>query len=264
MSRCSRAFDDYLAQLQQSHTQRLATLRADFEARALALPASEPDRANLLKTEYEELANSLQSDLDRAVALLNESYEHYLETLVPAPAKLPVLVTVVVPSKNLTFDRVMLQPTDTPKEMRSWLQDRMAQRDPISEFTPANIFALYKSASDFTTRAAPILLTDESIPVMLHNPEPGAVIALQGHLRCLSDAPKRCFRYRYVKDSPIPQLVDYYTCRDCRMNWICPECAQLCHVQRGHVVTEYMKAHSPSWGCCYCLKGGGCTLIEKQ
>lgn len=263
LSRCSRSFDDYLAQLQLSHAQRLSALRSAFESRALAV-ARDPTRTTALKAEFDEQARALRDDQDRAVALLTESYERYLDTLVPAPAKLPVLVTVVVPSKGLTFERVLLQPMDTPKELRHWLSERLAQRgDPVTAYAAANVFALYRSASDFAQRVAPVPLSDDAVPVALHSPEPGAVLALQGTLRCASDAPKRCFRHRYVKDAPVPQVVDYYTCRDCRMNWLCPECAQLCHVQRGHSVTEYMKAHVPTWGCCYCLKGGGCTLVEK-
>lgn len=39
---------------------------------------------------------------------------------------------------------------------------------------------------------------------------------------------------------------------------ICKSCAEVCH--KGHNVVEYLHAHKPTWGCCYCVKKGTCIL----
>lgn len=56
--------------------------------------------------------------------------------------------------------------------------------------------------------------------------------------------------------------VDYFSCGECRLNWLCAACAAHCH-SGCRDVKPFMLNHQPTWGCCYCSKKRsrlGCKL----
>jgi hypothetical protein len=57
--------------------------------------------------------------------------------------------------------------------------------------------------------------------------------------------------------------VDYYRCEKCKVNWLCENCAQVCHKACGEV-SVYIKGHKPTYACCYCARKSACCLKEKK
>lgn len=58
------------------------------------------------------------------------------------------------------------------------------------------------------------------------------------------------------------QRVDYYSCGECKLNWLCAACAAHCHAGCRDV-KPFMLNHLPTWACCYCSKRRsrlGCKL----
>jgi len=134
--------------------------------------------------------------------------------------------------------------------------------NPITEFQNTNIFVLYKSFSSMNdidlNRNEGILLIDESIPILQHNPQPGSVVILKGKLHCQSDAPKQCFKSTFK-----PGLkMDYFSCNNCNQRWLCRSCIEECH--KGHNVKPYIRDHIAEWACCYCFKKGKCCLYKES
>jgi len=88
-------------------------------------------------------------------------------------------------------------------------------------------------------------------------------LCLEGDFSVKSDN-QVCFSLEFQKDSPTPQLVDYYHCRTCNIKWVCSRCAVTCHA--GHDVCLYLQNHQPTWACCYCAKKKaktGCRLCSS-
>lgn len=58
--------------------------------------------------------------------------------------------------------------------------------------------------------------------------------------------------------------VDYFTCGECKLNWLCASCAAHCH-GGCRDVKPFMLNHLPTWACCYCSKKRsplGCKLAS--
>lgn len=69
-----------------------------------------------------------------------------------------------------------------------------------------------------------------------------------------------CFATTFVKGEG--QVQDYFTCKNCRINWVCEACAATCH--KDHDVRPYIAGHKPSYGCCYCKKKKKCVLVSRK
>jgi len=222
--------------------------------------------------ECEAQLTELSESFEKSIELLTASYDKYMASFTPAPQFLPVTVNIHVPSKNLRLQNVLVSPTDTVKEIKEYLRARMEKiGDPIVQFERTNIFVLSNSplghanAGEVGGSGAggddkSIILRDEGVPIVQFHPEPGASLVLQGKLKCKSDAPKECFKSIYQKDKQF--IHDYYTCKDCKTNWICKSCVEVCH--KGHNTVDYIQKHSPTWACCYCVKTAKCVLFHKE
>lgn len=81
-----------------------------------------------------------------------------------------------------------------------------------------------------------------------------------GPIELQSDAPKECMSIGFVKGSG--QTYDYYSCKNCNINWICGECNEHCHKGKGHETLLHVKQHTPSYACCYCMKHKKCTILN--
>jgi len=202
----------------------------------------------------------LDDGFNRSIELLLNSYDQHMANAAPAPQFLPVTVTITVPSKNLKVPNVHIAPTDTVNEVKGLLRTLMEKRgDPILDFDKDGLFVLV-NGQDNISRDEQVILKDENIPILQYQPEPGASLIFEGNIRCKSDAPKQCFKTIFQKDSNV--TMDYYTCKDCKFNWICKACADTCH--KGHNIVDYIQNHKPTWACCYCVKNGKCALFQKN
>jgi hypothetical protein len=87
--------------------------------------------------------------------------------------------------------------------------------------------------------------------------ESDAEIVIRGAVTLESNKPQLCFSQTF-KDG---DAMDYFQCKECRLNWICKTCADVCH--KSHTLTPFLESHKPSWGCCYCKKKGkACKLCK--
>lgn len=62
------------------------------------------------------------------------------------------------------------------------------------------------------------------------------------------------------------ERVDYFTCGECKLNWLCASCARHCH-GGCRDVKPFMLNHLPTWACCYCSKKRsplGCKLEKNS
>jgi len=188
-----------------------------------------------------------------------ESYEEYLGNISPSPQFLPVTVTIQIPEKDIEIRNIRIDRTTTITEVKQIVRDYMERTgDPLSEFTNSNVFVLHPSFSSSNEkkrrRKEGILIPDETVPILQYNPEPGALLVMKGILLCKSDEPKKCFKETYEAGAKM----DYFTCADCKINWVCRPCMEECHI--GHETKEYILDHSATWACCYCVKNRKCKI----
>jgi len=127
--------------------------------------------------------------------------------------------------------------------------------DPVVSYEGANVILLVNN-----TTGKEIIIEKENVPIIQYKPDPGSILVLKGKFICKSDTPKECFKNIFVKDNQMK--MDYYTCKQCKLRWLCKSCAETCH--KDHGITEYISNHTPTWGCCYCGKSGFCSLSKKE
>jgi len=203
----------------------------------------------------------LQESFLKSTELLLSSYEDYLSDINPSPQFLPVNVNIQIPDKDVEIRNVRLDRTSTIAELKKAVLDHMEKiGNPVTEFTNTNIFVLYQSFSSTEeknrNRNEGVLLVDESVPVLQHRPQPGALIVLKGTVLCRSDEPKQCFKSVFKPGDKM----DYFTCVNCKINWICRPCMEECH--KGHEIKDYIMDHNSTWACCYCVKNRKCKLFK--
>jgi len=182
-----------------------------------------------------------------------------MKTFVPSPQFLPVTLNIHIPSKSVKLQNITISNTDTAADVKNIIRQKMEKLgDPVIEFEKANVFMLVNGPPELAGTENKMI--DEDVPVVSYHPEPGSSLILQGHLRCKSEAPKQCFKSIYEKDSNT--AMDYFSCKDCKLNWLCKSCTEVCH--KGHKVIDYIQNHKPTWACCYCVKSGQCTLFKRK
>lgn len=82
----------------------------------------------------------------------------------------------------------------------------------------------------------------------------GWALIVDGPVLLASEEVKPCFAVAYDRPGRDPQeRVDYFTCSQCQLNWVCSSCASHCH-RECREVRPFALKHLPSWGCCYCRK----------
>lgn len=67
-----------------------------------------------------------------------------------------------------------------------------------------------------------------------------------------------CYTYKWHQG----KSVNYYTCKQCNLNWICEVCKDFCH--EGHANVLQLKDHAPNWACCYCATKCDCKALNKN
>jgi len=206
---------------------------------------------------------ALEETFQKSTELLINSYEEYLSEIDPSPQFLPVHVTIKIPEKDIEIKNVRIDRTFTAGDLKTIVSEHMEKiGNPITEYANTNIFVLFKSFSSTTdsnrNRNDGVLLTDDSVPVLQYNPQPGALILLKGNLMCRSDQPKQCFKSTFKPGDKM----DYFSCTDCKLKWLCRPCMEDCH--KGHQVQLYILDHNATWACCYCYKSKKCGIYKDN
>jgi len=259
MKKSLTAYEEYYKNLHTKHEKNIGKLKTEY-AEKMAKVQSDKDKIIALQAECEVRIKDLNEGFEATNQLLLSSYDKHMIEFAPSPALLPVPVSIIIPSKDIRFNKIILNSNDTVKDLREVLKERLASiGNPLAGYSPSNIFVLIRRTSDDKPGEEIVLMEDR--PIVQYKVEPGSDIALKGDVQLTGDIPKQCFTQAYDKANNA-QKMDYYTCKDCKFNWICKPCMETCH--KGHQVSVYILDHRPSWACCYCVKNGKCKIVKKK
>mmetsp|Transcript_7907 Transcript_7907/g.12244 ORF Transcript_7907/g.12244 Transcript_7907/m.12244 type:complete len:98 (-) Transcript_7907:13-306(-) len=90
----------------------------------------------------------------------------------------------------------------------------------------------------------------------------GTTVVLRGTFQFKSEAPLECLTFNFKKDDPEEQKYDYFSCKDCGVNWVCEWCRDGCH--QGHTLLTHISNHRPTYACCHCVKKGLCKIKNNK
>jgi len=243
--------------LKENYTKKMIETQEIFHQQLRTNPSLSKDQLDykiaMLTAECEGMMKGLDTSFQNSVDLHLEAYNKYLQEIMPAPSFLPVSVSLSIPSKNIVFKKIVLKTTDSGTDLKVLIEKQMKEKgNPIVSFSPSNIFVIKL----LSAKEVPVI--DENRPLIQYQVDHGSEIILKGDLQLKSDLPKECFSAMYEKGKE--QVMDYYSCRTCKSNWICKPCADACH--KGHDICEYILQHKPTWACCYCVKNKTCEIVN--
>ena len=258
-------FNSYLSALATKRDQAIARARdtaidkmgrAKAEAAARGANRQQLDEAlSPFERELEEELAAVREQHDRSVSLMLQQFDAHLGAATPSVSRLPVAVTVEIENSGARVELV-LQPSDTVTDVRAVVCKLLDQRgDPVLSQNERCLFFLRRPLE-----SADRELLAEGAPLGTLRIEPGSTLIWTGPVRLKSDQPPECFVLKYEKGKKV--AVDYFTCKDCNINWVCASCAKFCH--KGHKIGPYLKEHVPNWACCYCSKKRLCKIDKKE
>jgi len=264
MKRSLLSYEEYYQNLKSKYDTRAEQIKKkytdlmmEYQKNRKSLTITQDDQIVVWKNECDSQLSEVSENFQKSIEMLLVSYDEFMKNYAPPPQFLPVTITIQVPSKNIQFPKVILNPTDTAVEIRQTITQKMEKKgDAVIEFDETNILKLVNG----TQGGEGIIISNDNVPIIQYHPEPGSSLILLGQLKCKSDAPKECFKYAFVKGANMK--MDYFTCKDCKLNWVCRSCAEMCHV--GHNISEYIHDHTPTWACCYCAKNDNCRISQKK
>ena len=277
------AHEHYYQDLQTEKKRRKERLKSDLDKEKeelfdMGLSACDiQPRVDALQKKYEASNKALDEQLQKNMDAVAEAYDRHLTEHIPQLSILPVKVKVVLLEKNITFSDINMNPKDSLENIRGIIKEQLALKgDKLVEFdTDVKYFAfgpfLKLSAHEMYLMARDIIdhgtnhpnihaLTETCLPVIKFGLKTGSVIAVYGHLTCESDMPKECFATTFRKGHG--SIMDYFSCEECSLNWICRPCMESCH--QTHPVKPYIMNHQPTWACCYCPKKKKCTITNSE
>jgi hypothetical protein len=264
MKRSLSSYEQYYQSIKAKYDTEANNVKSEFAKKMLdhqsqnqkSLQFTNDEQIQIWKKECDIRIENIEKGLQESTQLLLESYNEYMKNFAPAPEYLPVSLTIQIPSKNVQFPNIMINPTDTAAQVRNKVMEKMEKKgDPIMAFDDSNVMVIVSASDKKET-----VIQSLNVPIVQYRPEPGSVLVIQGKLLCKSDTPKECFKNAFIKDAGM--RMDYFTCKKCKLNWLCKSCAETCHTDHG--ITEYIANHLPTWGCCYCPKTGNCKLVKKS
>jgi len=266
-------FESSKRAIRDDYASKMASTKLSFEEKLKGLSSAStssstptaPQLAALQAHTIEELSLECERTIamhekswQETVRLLLAAYESFMKDSSPSPSFLPVTLSVVIPAKDITLASVVIRPTDNVKDLKNMVSDRLQLLgNPLVSWGKDDVFVI---RSPLAGKAGDIPLIDEYRPILQSHPDPGSQIVLQGSLSLTSDLPKECFTLTFEKSGA--QLMDYYSCKDCKFNWICKPCAETCH--KGHQVSVYILGHKSTWACCYDPKNSKCKILNSK
>ena len=258
-------FNAYVESLELKKEEAVRRIQDGFVDQ-MGIAKSKAEKAGAEKSEIENGLRKIEAQLnlavetqrekfDTSVSLLLQQFDAHLAQATPSLAQLPVAVEVVIESSN-TRSTITIQPTDSVSEVRQRTLAILEQQgNPVLSFSERCLFFLLRPFS-----LANREMLQEATPLGSLKIEPGSVLLWTGPVKLKSDQPMLCFVLTFDKLKKDP--VDYFSCKDCGINWVCAACVKTCH--KGHEVGPYLKAHIPNWACCYCSKKGLCSIDKPE
>lgn len=242
------SYEDYYKELKAYHDSSRLRLQSEYTNKMVANPAQK----EVLAAECNAMMAEVDQGFQQASNLLLEGYESYLIQIAPSPDNLPVTISLVIASRGIRFNNVIFKANNTLGDIREELERRMKEKgDAITAWAPNCSLMLKRN-----TGGDDVILKEENKPLSHWRFPPGAQVHVVGDIQLASDQPPECFTLTFTR-SPPPTSCDYYTCKDCKFNWICKSCAATCH--KGHATAVYILGHQSTWACCYCMYSRSCS-----
>ncbi|RUS80473.1 hypothetical protein EGW08_011751 [Elysia chlorotica] len=259
-----------------SHQRYFNKLKEDFQRKVHLLDSgigSELIVGPEIESEKDMVKSTLIKNLEESERLAAEAYDRHLAEHMPALDLLPVEVTVYIADKDLRIPNIVIKPADKLAVIKPLIETAMQNRcDEILKWENDSgvrlLFSPLSKQEQYDVRAIMELLPSmedvhqlswDSSPFFQCNLRPGSEIVLKDVFKSQSDLPKRCFANVFKESGPQP--VDYFSCDNCRVKWICKSCIQCCHT--GHKFSLFVSSHTPTWACCYCPKKKLCKIQDK-
>jgi len=261
----TKKFEQTKVEITSSYSKKAAEMTDKFNAEMKVNPSpllkdTLDKQIAMCTAECEHKLKEVTDSYNESTKLLLEAYETYLRDVIPPPNFLPVTISITVPSKGFTLKKHVVKTTDSAADIKAFLLLKFKEsNNPIVEFTADNYFIIknqFAVAPIGKQENNDIIVKDEHKPLLQYNLQNGCELQLHGILQQLSDVPKKCFSVTFEKGKE--NVMDYFTCKDCKFNWICKPCVDHCH--KGHNVSLYIEKHHPTWACCYCSKNKKCSL----
>lgn len=243
--------------------------------------ASAAELAQLKSQNSNKLA-SIRETYNVTVISLQTEYDSFLEKNLVNPSFLPVQVIVLVEHTGARYP-LLLNPTDTIKDVKKWLLTKAA--DPKS---PELITRISKTKNSFEIRppfhnknneqakngapGSPAPSSQKSTVnvkvegkerrplTQVHDIFPGSIIALIG-APIVKLQVKECFKTSFDAAEEESHKCEFKKCVECNKNWICKNCSETCHA--GHTLTLHVAEQPWKSPVCYCSKTGKCILFKK-
>lgn len=185
--------------------------------------------------------------------LVLEQFAAHLQRCGTAPERLPCVVRIRLADwAAADAVRATLKPADAAgAAIRAAFETRQRERaDPVVSWGDNVQF-------EMVTITGKKVALDDDVALGARGLESDAEIVIRGAVVLESNKPQLCFATTFKEGD----AMDYKQCQECRLNWICKSCAEVCH--KGHTLSPFLEQHKPTWGCCYCKKKGkNCKLVK--
>eukprot|EP01016_Furgasonia_blochmanni_P000880 TRINITY_DN1028_c0_g1_i1.p1 TRINITY_DN1028_c0_g1~~TRINITY_DN1028_c0_g1_i1.p1 ORF type:complete len:336 (-),score=29.44 TRINITY_DN1028_c0_g1_i1:45-1052(-) len=269
-----RAYDAYFNEIEKEIELRERELDMEMK-RAIENKRPESEIARLMNEKRD-----LRAEIDHIFLSITENFAKAIrETHIPMEI-LELRISVSIPHRNYMHPNILLKPETsisvlwgTIKENLRKLADPIVNRgdirfcfaepaildnvkkfldeEPSSRFHLDNIGELIRRGCIVCDVQSPQIIAELGIAQ-------GSRVFLLGEFLMQSEIQPECISYSFEG----PVNVDYYSCEDCKVNWVCTNCAKYCH--QGHKLVMYMKDHTASSGLCYCYSKNLCKAINKR
>ncbi|XP_064390593.1 E3 ubiquitin-protein ligase RNF10-like [Halichondria panicea] len=241
---------------------------------------------DVVERRWEEKKTVLAGELERVEKLLASAYDRHLSQHLPrSPATVPVSVQLSVPDRDFIARDVVLLPEDTMATVLGKLRGLMEGAElevetfpaceelelsiispfaPLDDEAPPSPPAGDEDAPGLKAAGGDMTLVSQVVhpdcrPVLEFDMTPGTELRFKGDIVLVGDTPTTCFAAGFAKGQE--KFVDYFTCQQCNLNWICKACSEVCH--KGHGIVPFNMNHKTTWACCYCLRKKKCTISQK-
>lgn len=195
----------------------------------------------------------LDEHLTQSLTAIAQALDRHLTAALPQVSMLPVVVTLIAPALSVRVPNYLMRPTDTCNDIRAAIMDRMQQEGRKVVATADAAAVEVRHGLD----AEPTCIEGGALPMIGVALVAGAELAL---VAGIASAVELCFAESFASNPGA--IIDYFSCKECGVNWICASCSLACH--RGHTIVPHLRAHKAEWACCYCHRKCKCTLRKKQ
>jgi len=266
-----------------------AEITADYEKRVASAKkmGGAPTELQHLKARQQESLEKVRASFVVSESQLQHEYDDFLAKNLVNPSFLPVQVILCIESTGARYPFV-LEPTQTLRDLKKYLLTK-----PASPQAPDIITRISSKKNPFVLRppfsapsehvAKPSVVSSSSAPAsssskngmksevkldQKHAPLsqtydifPGSQIVMLGQ-PFIKTQTKECFKSTFVADDESTHKCTFMKCTTCDKNWICKDCAQVCH--EGHTLVLHVAEQAWKTPNCYCTKTGKCTLYQKK